>query len=124
MTASLFTPQRARRTAERLRPTLERIRILYTTLERRAPVRRGPDQLVEPRYLALVVALHELLETVRRSGVATVDVRGGGVHFPARRAGRAVVLCWSPDREALAWRDPAQAAAGPRPVVDDDAWEG
>jgi hypothetical protein len=51
-------------------------------------------------------------------------VRRGVVDFPARRAGRQVLLCWELGEEAPRfWRESGAPFAGRKPVVRDDAWE-
>lgn len=122
MPSRCFTPARARRTAERLRPTLLAVRALFGTLERRRPAAAGPEQLVDPSYFRLVARLHRLLADVRRSGAVVADVRHGGVRFPARLDGRAVLLCWRPDDGRLRWS--VASGQGPlRPVDEQDDWE-
>jgi hypothetical protein len=120
-----FTPQSARQALEALRPAAETLRRLVGELERTRPERILPDQPVAPAYFARVARLHLALSEIRRrGGVRIQDLRQGVLGFPARRAGRRVLLCWRVGETGLAfWSEPGVAPAVHRPVDDDGPWE-
>jgi hypothetical protein len=122
MPDKLFTPASARVELGRVRPTAERMRLLYRALERRRPDRVASDQRVERGYFELLRRLHALLAEIAQTGVRVSDPREGSLEFPARRAGRAVMLCWTVGEDAIAyWKD---AGAGVRRPLDDEGpWE-
>jgi hypothetical protein len=124
MVVRWFTPHSARQALDRLRPVAERMCHLYRTLERRRPGRIGPDQAVDRTYFSLVSRLHATLHEIQGHGVQVKDLRKGLVDFPARRAGRPVLLCWQVGEASLRfWHDPESGYAGRRPVDEDGPWE-
>jgi hypothetical protein len=119
-----FTPRTARQTLDELRPAAEAMCRLYRMMERRQPRRIAPDQWVDPLYFSLASRLHSTLEQIRNRGVQVKDVRQGLLDFPARRAGRQVLLCWKVGEPSLAyWHDLETGFAGRRPVDDDGPWD-
>ena len=119
-----FTPDTARQALPEVQPVAETLCRLYRRLEQRRPACIQPEQPVEPGYFVLVARLHAALAAIRRRGVRVQDARRGSLGFPARRAGRAVLLCWQVGEERLGyWRDPGFDVAGRHPVDDDGPWE-
>lgn len=124
MPARLFTPATARRTLPRVGPAAERLRALYEALERSGRPSPRPDSPVDPVSFRLVRAIDETLSTISRHGVLVADVRRGRLDFPARRAGRPVLLCWEVGERGLdGWREPGAAAGTRHPVDEDGPWE-
>ena len=124
MTERWFTPDTARLALDALRPAAETLCKLYRTLESARPARIHPDQPVEPAYFALVARLHATLGAIRRRGVRVDDLRQGRLAFPARRAGRRVVLSWQVGEATLGfWHEPESGPDRRRPVDEDGPWE-
>jgi hypothetical protein len=119
-----FTPRTARQALHSLRPRAEALCRLYRQLERDRPPVIGSDQRVEPAYFALLARLHATAVEIRRRGVWVQDLRRGLLGFPARRAGRPVVLSWYVGEPTLDyWQDPGDGTDGRRPVDEDGPWE-
>ena len=115
MKSPLFTPRSARDTARALHSTLADALHLYRALRACAPPQGVEERPVDPGYFIAVRHLVRAVERVRAAG-AEVDLAGQRVRFPARRAGRDVVLfCDLAEPHAL-W-------LGDAPAVDDGAWE-
>ncbi len=124
MKEGLFTPRSARRVLSGLRPAAETMCRLYRLLERHRPPSILPEQPVDPDYFTLVTRLHATLGEIRRRGVEVKDVRRGLLDFPARRAGRRVLLCWKVGEPSLCfWHELDQGFAGRQPVDEDGPWE-
>ena len=119
-----FTPRTARQTLDALRPVAETLCRLYRMLERSRPARILPDQPVDPAYFTLISRLHSTLSEIQRRGAQVKDLRRGQLDFPARRAGRRVLLCWQVGETTLRfWREPGAGFAGRQPVDEDGPWE-
>jgi hypothetical protein len=119
-----FTPRTARQTLDALRPVAETLCRLYRKLESNRPARILPEQKVDPVYFALIWRLHSTLGEIHRCGAQVQDLRQGQLAFPARRAGRPVLLCWRVGEATLGfWQEPEAGLAGRRPVDEDGPWE-
>jgi len=119
-----FTPVSARQALDTLRPAAESLCRLYRELERTRPPRILGDQPVDPNYFCLVARVYAALGEIRRSGARVQDVRRGCLGFPARRAGRSVVLCWQVGEATLGfWQEPGARSRRRRPVDEDGPWE-
>jgi hypothetical protein len=119
-----FTPDSARQALVKLRPAAERMCRLYRRLERRRPGRIVPEQRVDPLYFSLVERLHRALGEIRSGGARVRDLRRGLLDFPARRAGRDVLLCWRVGERSLEfWHEQDEGYAGRRRVDDDGPWD-
>ena len=124
MADGCFTPRSARQALDSLRPTAESMCRLVRELERHRPKQILPDQPVDPDYFILVSRLQAALGKIRRRGVKVKDLRKGLLDFPARLAGRAVLLCWHVGEESLGfWHEPGQGFAGRQPVDEDGPWD-
>ncbi len=120
-----FTPESARRLLERIRPAAEIMSRAYRVMERIRPARILPDQRVEPRYFAMAQALLGAMDSLREAGVQVKDPGAGLIDFPARRAGRTVLLCWKVGEPTLDfWHEEDAGFAGRRLVDEDGPWEG
>jgi hypothetical protein len=120
----LFTPASAERALATIRPVAERMCRVYRALEARRPARPRSDQPVDRTYFELLNELHIVLARLDACGVKIRDPRRGLVDFPARRAGRRVLLCWGVGEGAPRfWREIGTPFARRKPVVRDDAWE-
>ena len=118
-----FTPASARRTLAQVGPAAEQLCRIYRGLEQH-PAEIGSDQRGDPGYLTLVRGLHATLADLGRAGVLIRDPRRGLVDFPARRAGREVVLCWRVGEPGLThWQELHDGFGGRRPVDEDGPWE-
>ena len=121
MRQQLFTPASAARALETVRPVAERICLVYRALEARRPIHGGSDRPVDPAYFRLLAELYGMLERLAACGVRIRDPRRGAVDFPARRAGRRVMLSWRVGESSLRyWRE--LGAERRRPVQCDDDW--
>jgi hypothetical protein len=119
-----FTPHTARLALDAVRPAAETLCRLYRELECARPARILPDQRVDPAYFALVRRLYATLGEIRRRGVRVQDLKRGRLGFPARRAGRQVVLCWQVGEATLGyWHEPEDGVDGRRIVDEDGPWE-
>lgn len=119
-----FTPRTARQTLDSLRPVAETLCRLYRRLERARPKRILPEQPVDREYFSLVTRLHVVITEIHRRGAQITDLRRGQLDFPARRAGRQVLLCWQVGEATLRyWREPEAGFAGRQPVDEDGPWE-
>jgi len=119
-----FTPHSARKALDGLRPEAETLCRLFRTLEHARPARILPEQPVDPAYFDLVTRVHAALGAIRRRGVRVHDPRRGYLGFPARRAGRQVVLCWRVGEATLGfWHEPGDGQERRRPVDEDGPWE-
>jgi len=124
MTDRCFTPRTARQMLDELRPAAESMCRLYRLMARRQPRRIAPDQRVDPVYFSLASRLQSTLERIRGRGVQIKDIQRGLLDFPARRAGREVLLCWKVGEPALAfWHDLDAGYTGRRPLDDDGPWD-
>ena len=119
-----FTPRSARQALDSLRPAAETLRRLVRELEETRPARILPDQPVEPAYFARGMRLHLTLSDIRGRGIRVQDLRRGLFGFPARRAGRRVLLCWQVGEAGLGfWHEPGAGPAARQPVDDDGPWD-
>ena len=114
--SQLFTPRAAREIALSLHSTLADAARLYRALERRAPPPGSAERPVDRAYFVGVSRLVAALERVRTSGAEVGDLRRGRLRFPARRAGRDVVLWWELSEPQAVWHGAARAE-------DDGGWE-
>ena len=119
-----FTPRTARHTLDALRPVAETLCRLYRKLERSRPARILSDQPVDPAYFSLLSRLHATLSEIHRRGARVEDLRRGQLNFPARRAGRQVLLSWQVGEATLGfWREPEAGFAARQPVDEDGPWD-
>ncbi|NIM00765.1 MAG: DUF2203 family protein [Acidobacteria bacterium] len=93
MSNNWFTPHTARLAAQRLEPLASRVSREFRRLQVVAPmpVTEGP---VEPAYFAAVCRFHRVARRLSHEGVLFRDLAKGWFEFPARRAGRTVLLAW------------------------------
>ena len=119
-----FTPKTARDALVALRPVAERVSRLVRIMAGTRPPRRLSDERVDPEYFGLLTTLLGALETLQAAGVRIKDPAAGLLDFPARRAGRAVFLCWRVGEPSLGhWHEVDAGFAGRRPVDEDGPWE-
>lgn len=124
MVRKFYTPSRARDALRFVRPAALRIRELYRRLERRRPRRVVPDQRVEAAYFVVLRELQDGIDQLAAQGVLVVDPKEGLVDFPARRAGRAVWLCWKLGEPSVTqWHELDAGYAGRRLIDDDGPWD-
>jgi len=92
-------------------------------MERCGPKPEVSDRPVEHSYFLMVLTLVAEIDALHERGVR-VDPRNGMVDFPARRAGRDVLLCWKAGEPRLDhWHDTDPEIEGRFPVDDDGPWE-
>ncbi len=121
----IFTPTSARRSLERIRPAVETMARLFRAMEWLRPEPAGADRPVEGRYFVMVRHLTCTMDQVRRSGARIRDPALGLIEFPARRAGRIVLLCWKVGEPSVGhWHEIEEGHAGRRPVDENGPWEG
>ena len=123
MGTRIFTPSTARASLPSVRPKAESVFRLFRLMERCGPETEVSDRPVEPSYFLMVLTLVAEIEALHDRGVR-VDPRNGMVDFPARRAGRDVLLCWRVGEPRLDhWHDTDPEIEGRFPVDDDGPWE-
>lgn len=123
MAARLFTPETARVALDTIRPAAETMCRLARRMDRRKPPQVRCDDRVEPTYFQMVQGLLHALAVLEHAGVQVKDLRGGLLDFPARRGGRAVLLCWKLGEPGIAfWHDAESGFAGRRPL-DEGPWD-
>jgi hypothetical protein len=123
MGTRIFTPSTARASLSLVRPRAEYVFRLFRLMERFGPSGDDSDGPVEPAYFRMVLRLVAELAALHESGVQ-VDPRNEMVDFPARRAGRDVLLCWKVGEPGLDhWHDSDPEIEGRFPVDDDGPWE-
>jgi hypothetical protein len=97
---------------------------LYCAMERRVPHVGAGDRPVDPDYFLMARRLAVAMARLRAAGVRIEDPRTGTIGFPARRAGRIVLLCWKVGEPNVSyWREIEVETAGRKPVDDDGPWE-
>lgn len=120
----IFTPATARRSLAVIRPAAESMCRVFRVMERERPETIASDQAVQPRYFSMALELTATLDRLREAGVQVKDPRTGLIDFPARRAGRAVLLCWKVGEPDLGfWHEVEAGFAGRQPVQEDGQWE-
>ena len=119
-----FTPTSAREALQGIRCAAERLCEIYRKLEKRCPRSIQSDDRVEPAYFSLVEQLHAFLGEIGTSGVQVRDLKRGLLEFPARRAGRRVLLSWEVGEPSLDyWHEADAGREARRPIDDDGPWE-
>jgi hypothetical protein len=123
-TRLFFTPSAARRSLEDIRPAAEKMVLLYGAMQGRAPRVGAGDRPVDPEYFRMARRLTATMDRLREAGVRIEDPRTGTIAFPARRAGRMVLLCWTVGEPNVGyWREIRVGPPGRRPVDEDGPWE-
>lgn len=124
MGTRLFTPSAARRSLEGIRSAAEKMALLYRAMERRVPRVGAGDRPVDPEYFLMARRLTAAMDRLRDAGVRIEDPRTGTIAFPARRAGRMVLLCWRVGEPNVGyWREIDVEPGGRQPVDEDGPWE-
>ena len=120
----LFTPGTARVALETVRGSAESMTRAYRSMEVLRPGKISSDQPVEREYFCLARALRGTLDRLQDAGVLVKDPKDGLLDFPARRAGRIVMLCWKVGEPGLHfWHETEAGFAGRQPVDEDGPWE-
>jgi hypothetical protein len=120
----MFTPSTARDALVAIRPVAERMCRLMRVMDQVKPARRVSDERVDPEYFALLQTLLAALGTLQDAGVQIKDPKAGLLDFPARRAGRLVLLCWSVGEETVGhWHEIEDGFAGRQPLDEDGPWD-
>lgn len=124
MTCKLFTPVSARAALERVRPAAERMCRIYRAMKRASPAPPGGDRPVDREYFTLARSLVGTIQTLTRAGVRISDPGSGLIDFPARRAGRSVLLCWRVGEPTLGfWHHTDSGHGDRRPLDEDGPWD-
>jgi hypothetical protein len=134
--ARLFTPEEANEALAEVRPVAERMVRARRTLT--AAMRRQRELVMriagnggdlspgEVRDAAAeaeraVEAIDECVAALEAAGVQVKDLDEGLVDFPARHAGRDILLCWKVGEPAVAhWHGVDEGFAGRKPLPFDD----
>lgn len=125
MDRTLFTPRSARAVLVAVRGPARTVRAVWRRIERLGPPRIACDQPVEGRYFLLARRLRKAMDAIRAEGVLLRDPRTGHLGFPARRAGRPVLLSWKVGEPDLRyWHELPATSGHRRPVDEDGPWEG
>jgi hypothetical protein len=123
MSPSWFTPQSADRALEVLRVPAAVIARAWRVLERTQPMPARSDSPVPEAYFAAASALRAALTQVEEAGVLVRDARRGRFDFPARRGGRAVLLCWTLGEPVVErWSEAGEPSATLHPL-DEGPWD-
>jgi hypothetical protein len=134
--ARLFTPEEANEALAEVRPAAERLvrarRTLTVAVRRqRKLVMRiagnggdlSPGEVRDAAAEAerAVAAIDECVAALEAVGVQVKDLDEGLVDFPARHAGRDILLCWKVGEPAVAhWHGVDEGFAGRKPLPFDD----
>jgi len=119
-----FTPRTARVALETIRPAASLLLRLMSALERVKPPKIESDTAVDRSYFILLRELISTMEVLHAEGVQVKDPRAGLIDFPARRAGRVVLLCWKVGEPSLEfWHEIEAGFAGRRRVDEEGPWE-
>lgn len=119
-----FDPRSARQALDAVRPSAETMTRAWRSMEALRPAKLATDRPVDKEYFRLARLLVRSIETLQEAGVLVKDPRGGLLDFPARRAGRVVMLCWRVGESALThWHEEEAGFAGRMPVDEDGPWE-
>ena len=128
----LFTPEEANEALAEVRPVAERMVRARRTLT--AAVRRqrelvmriagnggdlSPGEVRDATAEAerAVAAIDECVAVLEAAGVQVKDLDEGLVDFPARHAGRDILLCWKVGEPAVAhWHGVDEGFAGRKPL--------
>jgi hypothetical protein len=134
--APFFTPEEANEALAEVRPVAERMVRARRTLT--AAVRRQRELVMriagnggdlspgEVRDAAAeaeraAAAIDECVAALEAAGVQVKDLDEGLVDFPARHAGRDILLCWKVGEPAVAhWHGVDEGFAGRKPLPFDD----
>jgi hypothetical protein len=132
----LFTPEEANEALAEVRPVAERMvrarRTLTAAMRRqRKLVMRiagnggdlSPGEVRDAAAEAerAVAAIDECVATLETVGVQVKDLDEGLVDFPARHAGREILLCWKVGEPTVAhWHGADEGFAGRKPLPFDD----
>lgn len=122
MSTGWFTPHSARLAANRLEPLARRVRQEYRHLQSiaPAPAAEGPVGSV---YFAAICRFHRATARLAGEGVFVRDPSRGWFEFPARRAGRTVLLSWRLGEAVPAgWAERGEMH-GARRVDENGPWE-
>ena len=92
-------------------------------MERRGIEPDPSDCPVDRDYFLMLLRLSSEISALHAAGVR-VDARNGMLDFPARRAGRDVLLCWKTGEPRLEyWHELDPEVEGRFRVDDDGPWE-
>ncbi len=123
MSERWFTPNSARRTLDRIRPTVEKLYRLYQEMEYRRPTEIACDERVEPLYFTMLDRLVRGLEELAHEGLRVEDLKQGMLDFPAFRAGRPVMLCWRVGEPGLQFWHELEDGFDRRRVDENGPWD-
>jgi hypothetical protein len=123
MKDSWFTPASARRTLQRIRPTVEKLYRIYQELEYRRPSEIGSDERVEPLYFSMLDRLVRGLDELAGQGLQVGGLKQGLLDFPASRDGRPVMLCWRVGEPALQFWHELDDGCDRRRVDENGPWD-
>lgn len=124
MTDRTFTPRSARKALSRIEPVVCDLSRLYRAMDDLLPAAGRADQPVHAEYYRMLGRLRSALRRIREEGARVKDPRAGLIDFPARLAGRGVLLCWRMGEPELAfWHEEKDGIAGRRRVDEDGPWE-
>ena len=119
-----FTPASARLALETIRPAASLMLRLMSALDRVRPPKIEGDTAVDRTYFILSRELISTMEVLHAEGVQIKDPRAGLIDFPARRAGRIVLLCWKVGEPSLEfWHEVEAGFAGRKRVDEEGPWE-
>lgn len=120
----IYTPSSARRVLGTVRPAVLLLRRIYRALEREHFESFHLDGPVSPVYFRAILAFDRSHSVLSRMGVLLRDPARGLVGFPARRAGRSVLLSWMPGDPSVAFWHEADGDPGERRRIDEDGpWD-
>ncbi len=120
----LFTPRTARQALAEVRRSAEAMALAYRCMKILQTGLVSGDRPVDREYFELARTVWRSMDRLRSAGIVIQDPAAGLLGFPARRAGRAVLLCWKVGEPSLAWWH--EAGAGPsrrQPLDEDGPWD-
>jgi hypothetical protein len=134
--ARLFTPAEANSALPDVRPLAERLSSLRSRLRELEQVQRTLVTAIggngggraatgfgeaQSEFAVLAVELEECIAGLDRIGVQVKDADSGLLDFPARRAGRDVLLCWRLGEDVVAyWHGLDEGFAGRKQIDWDE----
>lgn len=95
------------------------IEALLVTMRGNGHAHQGELAGLRTRAAELVGAVDQHIREINEQGVLVKDLEMGLIDFPAKRAGRDILLCWRLDEPRIAWWHTLEGGFGARQPLDD-----